>query len=688
MAIGLHPGSARYYNSRADSPAKTLVAWVQLANLEQRGGSAMTIQSGDQFDGIVFGEHTARRWMAGSDFFNRTEKNQEPHAPESAVDKTWNQIAIVYTSDRTSIYRNGESYASYDAKNIDLLNRGDNMVVFGLRHVGATSGSTLRGAVDDARIYDRALTVEEIRSLRANVESSILPFAWWTFEKGARNDRMGRFSANRMRGGATFEDGCLVLESEGASMVAASEMNIKKLDATTAGADELANYRAVRAKLMSDRSRPVFHLTNTEGTGVPGDPNGAIYWKGRYHLHYIINENGCAYAHVSSVDMVHWRSHPITLSRATMGHEMFSGTCFLNREGRPTMIYHGWGSGQNVLSIAEDDALEQWSRPIFMKPEIRSGQNADPISHWDPDAWFDGSHYYSIYGGMPGSGKPPTLMKSDDMIHWNYLGLFLSRDMPGVGADEDISCPNFFKIGNKYMLLCISHKRGCRYYLGDWKNEQFTPDVHQRMNWSGIDYFAPESLLTPDGRRVMWAWCVGGDRAPLWGGILSLPRELSLATDGTLRIQPLRELELLRYNQGIVRNLSVDATKPKALDADLGEAFELSIVIRPGQATGVGVRIHSDSKTGAGIDVTVDPVHKLLQLGDTKAPLEIPAGEDIALRIFVDHNCIEVFANDRQAIFKQHEHAAEAVGVRFVAVGGAMEVVEARSWRMQPSNPW
>jgi hypothetical protein len=45
---------------------KTLVSWVSLANTTQQGGSALTIQSGDRFDGIVFGERVAVKWMAGS----------------------------------------------------------------------------------------------------------------------------------------------------------------------------------------------------------------------------------------------------------------------------------------------------------------------------------------------------------------------------------------------------------------------------------------------------------------------------------------------------------------------------------------------------------------------------------------------------------------------------------------------
>ena len=44
---------------------KTLISWVCLANTTQQGGSALTIQSGTQFDAIVFGG-SAAAWPAAS----------------------------------------------------------------------------------------------------------------------------------------------------------------------------------------------------------------------------------------------------------------------------------------------------------------------------------------------------------------------------------------------------------------------------------------------------------------------------------------------------------------------------------------------------------------------------------------------------------------------------------------------
>ena len=48
--------------------AKTLEAWVELGDLNQKGGGVIGVQnlSGVQFDTIVFAERESRHWMAGS----------------------------------------------------------------------------------------------------------------------------------------------------------------------------------------------------------------------------------------------------------------------------------------------------------------------------------------------------------------------------------------------------------------------------------------------------------------------------------------------------------------------------------------------------------------------------------------------------------------------------------------------
>ena len=145
---------------------KTLVTWVALANLNQQGGSALTVQRGDEFDGIVLGERVPGKWMAGSDCFHRTQGDQNANPTETAGSETLVQVAIVYQGDEIRLYRNGRPYAVYKARNIDLLGADDHIAVFGLRHVGADSGTALAGSIEDARVYGRALSAREIQSLR------------------------------------------------------------------------------------------------------------------------------------------------------------------------------------------------------------------------------------------------------------------------------------------------------------------------------------------------------------------------------------------------------------------------------------------------------------------------------------------------------------------------------------------
>ena len=118
------------------------------------------------------------------------------------------QIAIVYQKELISILRDGKPYASYPAKNIDLLRSGNNFAVFGKRHMGGGGG--IYGMIEDARIYDRALTLNEIKGLLPNEVSEIKPYAWWNFEDGA-SEETGRFPHHELRIGAKVENGKWVL---------------------------------------------------------------------------------------------------------------------------------------------------------------------------------------------------------------------------------------------------------------------------------------------------------------------------------------------------------------------------------------------------------------------------------------------------------------------------------------------
>ena len=81
--------------------------------------------------------------------------------------------------------------------------------------------------------------------------------------------------------------------------------------------------RELRALMQLDPHRPIYHFVAPEGHAIPFDPNGAIYWKGKYHLGFIYQtrpsrnfspDNGLVWGHAVSTDLLHWTLYPDMLN--------------------------------------------------------------------------------------------------------------------------------------------------------------------------------------------------------------------------------------------------------------------------------------------------------------------------------------------------------------------------------------
>jgi beta-fructofuranosidase len=458
--------------------------------------------------------------------------------------------------------------------------------------------------------------------------------------------------------------------------------------------------RALREKLLSDPYRPAYHFVTPEGTCMPFDPNGAIFWKGRYHLFYIFQDHrGHNWGHVSSTDLFHWRHHPTGLVSG-----MFSGNCFINKEGRPTMCYHQVGQG-NAMAVAVDDEMNEWrkleSNPIT--PKTRPGDaHHDKYRSWDPFGWLEGDTYYAIFGGeRPAIAKAPRLEGE-----WQYVGDLMANSVPGVSINEDVSCADFFKLGTRHMLLCISHRLGCRYYLGDWQGEQFHPTFHEKMSWVDNSFFAPESLLDDKGRRIMWAWVFDSPGFKMrtdygWSGTMSLPRVLSLGEDGRLRINPPEEIEKLRYHGKKRANLRVAADSDLALEGIGGNSLELALEVDTRDTKQFGIKVGCSPGEEEQTRVYYDAAEKMLKVNTAKSsltegpksveagPFELKADEPLRLRVFVDKSVVEVFANGRQAAMRRiYPSRPDSLGVRLFSHGGEARVTSLEAWEMAASNPY
>ena len=143
---------------------KTLEAWVLLDDLKQQGGGVISVQhkDGGLFDSLVFAEKTPAHWVAGSNFFERSELLEGPAETEATMRPV--HVAIVYQADGTIRgYREGQPYGRTYRKAPGATFEADkSQILLGCRH-GIPSGNRgLRARMDRARLYDRALSAEQI----------------------------------------------------------------------------------------------------------------------------------------------------------------------------------------------------------------------------------------------------------------------------------------------------------------------------------------------------------------------------------------------------------------------------------------------------------------------------------------------------------------------------------------------
>ncbi len=719
---------------------KTLVAWVRLADLDRRAGSLVTLEQGDdRFDGIVYGELAARCWMAGSDGHARSQSVQaqaDNHPETSANDLV--QIAVTTTGNTVQLYRNGHDYATYEI-DAPLAFGPESFVVLGLRHVAAGRIDAIDGTLVDVRIYAQALTATQLSALEPCATSTPRPLAWWDFTTGL-TDRIDTFPHTRLHGNIRIGTDGLTLDGS-SYLVASRSASVPAWGGSISGSRNVAATRALHDDLLADRHRPTYHIVTPEGHCAPFDPNAALFWKGRYHLMYIVQtEDGHCFAHISSIDLVHWRQHPLALTPGEGDTGIFSGGAALNRDGVPTITYWGLGDpGGICIATSDDDLLETWRKsphnPVIaetqtgLRATVDDDGNEIVIGAADPSAiWVEEGRHYVLtgnllvlreYGQRRGmaehEGDTLYLLVSDDLVHWEYLHEFYTSRREWTQADEDDMCPDFFPLpptaaggapSDRHLLLFISHNLGCQYYVGRYADRQFTPVTHGRMSWIDNAFFAPETLLDDHGRRIMWSWIFDG-RNPAtrkespWSGTMSLPRVLWLGDDDTLRLQPAPELNVLRHRQRDLGQMDLSADTEWIWENVRGTCLELELEIDIGTASKVGVTLcaaDDDSELTQvfydtdGLSLSIDATRSSTGDGPRNiesGPLSLAAEEPLQLRIFVDHSVVEAFANDRQGVMRRiYPQGVDATGVRLFAHGGRARILAARAWDMAPANPW
>jgi beta-fructofuranosidase len=486
---------------------------------------------------------------------------------------------------------------------------------------------------------------------------------------------------------------------------------------SSAGAMEM-NFRELRLALAGDRHRPLYHFIAP--ANWMNDPNGAFFWKGKYHLFYQYNPNGpfwgtIHWGHAASSDLVHWEDLPIALAPSKDGPDKdgcWSG-CVVDDGGIPTALYTGL-EPQTVCLATSDDGLRTWKRhpmPVIDGPpseleltgfpSITGHQSAD---FRDPYVWREEGRWFLLIGaGRREKGGTALLYESKDLRHWCYLRPLL---MGVVGSACNMwECPVLLRSGNRYALLISPHPEAKYVYWnsGEWQGGVLREHRRGKLDW-GEYVYAPQCLHDAvDERYLLWTWIKEGrtaeaQRAAGWSGLLSLPKECRLDVEGNLIVKPATELTALRREAWKIEGETLTSAAENPLSSLEGDCLEIEaelsfdeptvceLIIRasPDQAECTSISYHSAEEI-----LTVDGSRSSLDLNVDHATISGTLSPDdqgvVRFRVFLDRSVLEVFAADRACMTQRlYPTREDSLGVSFLVREGSAIVHRLCAWRMAP----
>lgn len=463
--------------------------------------------------------------------------------------------------------------------------------------------------------------------------------------------------------------------------------------------------------------RPAFHATPT--IGWMNDPNGLSFYQGKCHLFYqyhpYSNEWGpMHWGHLTTEDFIRWERLPVALApdQPCDIAGCFSGGAVELPDGRHLLMYTGVQREPDENGVVRDvqtqcvaigDGLnyEKYPlNPVLTKCDLPAGGSA--VDFRDPKVWRepDGTYYAVIGNRTPDGSGAILLYRSKDCLNWEYVHT-LEACHNKYGRMWE--CPDFFSLDGQYVLLTSPqdmYPMGLEFHAGNNvlcllgncnpQSMTFTRQATQAVDY-GLDFYAPQTLLTPDGRRIMIAWMqnwstAGAKPTPCrWFGQMSLPRELFIR-DGRLCQRPVRELESYRGRPVLHHNIPVRGEV--RLPGVQGRVVDMTVTIRPGCEGYHWFRIHvaKDDIHDTVIHyrpyestLEIDRIHSGLphDIVNTRSFLVHPQDEELKLRIILDRFSVEIFVNDgEQAASSVIYTQQEADAITFEADGQALIDVE------------
>ena len=402
------------------------------------------------------------------------------------------------------------------------------------------------------------------------------------------------------------------------------------------------------------------------------DPNGLIYYKGKYHLFFQHNPFENVWGHMSwghavSEDLINWTELPVAIGDDDV-HAIFSGSAvvdYFNTTGFGTLenpamvaIYtahkHDDSHQSQALAYSLDEGLT-WVKyegnPVL---DLQLDHFRDPKVMWDTttESWL-----MSVV--LP-KAKKVSFYTSDNLKEWRHLSDF----GPAAATDGDWECPDLFPLfidGDptivKWILVIsinpggLTGGSGTQYFIGDWDGKEFRADDLQtlwldfgRDNYAGVTFNdAPNLRRIFIGWMNNWDYAKGFPTSP-WRGSMTLPRELTLNLDeGKFYLCANPVTELRNY------------VGEKISAGEGAELLEIKASISTSEGVSTKIRVAGDD--GKFFEFGYDAQSNSLFVDRTNAWNEIPSShihsapvskelKTFEISAIVDRSSIEIFAAD------------------------------------------
>jgi beta-fructofuranosidase len=431
--------------------------------------------------------------------------------------------------------------------------------------------------------------------------------------------------------------------------------------------------------------RPQFH--GMPSGGWTNECHGMTYSDGRYHVFFQKNANGpymarLHWGHISSENLYSWTEEPIAIapSESYDIKGCWSGCVFTDAQltgGKPNIIYTAVDNAKAVMAQASpaDETLADWNKQGVIINGRPSGLSDD---FRDPYFFAANGQKYIIVGTSKNGVGACTLHQYQNGSWTNDGSIFFQ----GTNANQHGTfweMPNMTDMGNgKWLFTCTPLNTGAGVRTLCWvgsvgSDGKFVPDnaAPQFLEMNGISKDG-YGLLSPtiyqkDGKTLLLGIVpdklAGSVNAEMgWAHNYSLPREISLASDGSLVQKPYSGLTGMRTETKVERTLQLNGTE--LLAPVSGRQVELLGEFTVGGGE-MGFRFLKKGDKGASLTYNSDNGMLTLDLTalDRTAndngvyngvyavvlPKKVAAGQVLKLHVFLDGSIADIFVNDTWA---------------------------------------